>query len=72
MEIANIVTILFNTVVIVIVVMYLLFAVVIVRQASLMSRVIITGVDKYVKALVLIHLALAFIASLFLINTLLL
>jgi len=72
MEFSNIVVIFLNTIVVIIVLMYLLFAVILVRQVSLMGQVIITGVDKYVKAMALIHLAFAFIVALFLINTLLL
>lgn len=70
MDINSLITTTLNVSVAVIVLMYLLFAVIIVRQVSLMSSVIITGVDKYVKVFAFLHLAFAFVAALFLINIL--
>jgi|GEM_PF-6663780 len=65
----NFITIALNLSIIVILVLYIIFSIIIVRQVQLMSKVIITGVNKYVYFFSLVHLAFALIMSLVIILT---
>lgn len=48
----------------VVLMIYILFSIILVRQFQLMSKVIISGVNKYVYFLVLAHLLFAMLISL--------
>lgn len=60
----NFINLALDLAVIVILVLYIIFSLIIVRQVQLMSKVIVTGVNKYVYLLSLAHLAFAVIMSL--------
>ena len=52
------------------IVIYLIFALIVLRQVFLMSDVIITGVNKFVKLFALLHLLFSFALAFFVLTTL--
>lgn len=59
----NFINIALNFAVIIVLILYIIFSLIIVRQVQLMSKVIVTGVNKYVHLLSLVHLLFAVIMS---------
>lgn len=59
----NFINIALNFAVIIVLILYIIFSLIIVRQVQLMSKVIVTGVNKYVYLLSLVHLLFAVIMS---------
>lgn len=56
---------------VVILVLYIIFSLILVRQVQLMSKVLITGINKYVTLLVVTNLFFAILISIVILTTIL-